>query len=268
MRSTGASMPASCSAAQASSCQLQEPAFATWKRPRCARARERDQGGRQVAGDRRREHLVVHDAQRLAGAGLGQDAVDEGAALLLAATAAEHAARAHDQVIGAARRDQRLARELRGAVDAERPRRVVLAVGPAGAAVEDVVGRDVHQQRTRARARPAASQRGASAFTAKAASTSVSAASTPVPGRGVEDDVRGDARHQRRDGRRVGDVDLGASRRPRRTRCRAGPRSSRPSWPSEPATSALMRRSARPASKSFAVSPPLSCVVSASVTFE
>jgi hypothetical protein len=57
------------------------------------------------------------------------------------------AARADQEVIAPRRRHEVLSGELRGAVDAEGPRGIVLAVGLRGRAVEDVVGRVMDEER-------------------------------------------------------------------------------------------------------------------------
>ena len=75
--------------------------------------------------------------------------------------------------------DRSLACRLAGSVDAERPERIVLRVGPGLGAIEHVVGGKV-EERASDRGRRLGQTGGPSALTANAACGSASARSTAV----------------------------------------------------------------------------------------
>ena len=103
---------------------------------------ELDQRAGEMAGPRRAADLVGHDGDLVALRAEREHRVDE-----VAAAGAEQPRRAHDRVRGVGRATRALARELRRAVDAERADGVGLEPRLALGAVEDVVGRDVDDQR-------------------------------------------------------------------------------------------------------------------------
>ena len=59
---------------------------------------------------------------------------------------AEHPGGAHDDVPAGDRPDMGLAGGFALCVDADRADRVVLAIGPVGGTIEDIVGREMHQR--------------------------------------------------------------------------------------------------------------------------
>ena len=102
---------------------------------------ERERPFRQEGARRRYAALVVDHAQPLAGARFGGDRQEE-----VFAARPVHPARAQDEMPASGCLHGALAGELAAPVDAVRIGCVVLDVGGAFRAVEDIVGRVVHQQ--------------------------------------------------------------------------------------------------------------------------
>ena len=158
-----------------------------------------------------------------------------------------------------------LALELRGAVDRERVRLVLLAVGPPLGAVEDVVGRDVDEPRAHL-ARGPRERAGSERVHREGALGLGFGGVHPVPGRGVEHHVGAHAGDERQHGRLVGHVERTPAAGPDELVAQAGRELA--------AELALRARDERPhapidsaSAKSRAVRPEASCVVSVSVTF-
>src|SRR5579864_5511908 len=100
--------------------------------------------GRCVGG---RADVVLYHADRLARSSEAKHELDKVAAVGSEPARTEYAARAHDQRLLEVGLCAELTREFRNGVGAERMRRIVLAVRALGRAIEDVVGRKVHQLR-------------------------------------------------------------------------------------------------------------------------
>ena len=262
MRATSAASPLAASAATASACQEQDPAFVT-----CTGPGRRFAPGRAGLGEvgrvGGREDLVGDDAQGLPARARARIRSTKEPPFWRLPPRRRRRSCARPGV-GPARRDEGLAGELGGAVDAERPRRVVLAVRPRGGAVEDVVGRDVHQERARLARRAGEKVRGRGVDGERGPRLRLGRVHA-VAGGGVEDHVRPHLRHSARTASAVGDVELGAVAGPGEIAPSRATRS-RPSCPTDPATSALSPIASASA-KSRPVSPPASWVVRVRVTF-
>ena len=140
---TRQSMPVSSNVASARSSHEQRPPPATCRTPVGAALGDLDERGREVAGVRRAADLVVDDGDLVALGAEPQHRVDE-----VAAVRAEQPRGADDR--GAAARPRRR-RARRRASSARRPSAARSAAssayGSARVAVEDVVGRDVDDER-------------------------------------------------------------------------------------------------------------------------
>jgi hypothetical protein len=172
---------------------------------------ELDEALRQVHGPGRAADLVSHHAHLVALVAEGEHRVDE-----VAPAGAVEPGRAHDRVLGGRGRHLLLARELRAPVGAKRVHRIGLdprlpgaAAGVLALAVEDVVGRDVHDARADLgrRARDVA---GAVAVDSGRGRLGRLGAVDVGPRRAVDDRARLGRRDDAAHVTGIGDVELGA----------------------------------------------------------
>ena len=117
-------------------CQLVAPELVTCSVPVTPRVDRREDPGREVGGERRRQPLVGHDLERALLAGASDHPRDEVPALRRAAVQAVQAGRADDERARRVRQRGMLAGELRDRVDAarvrqRRPRRTARSAVPS-----------------------------------------------------------------------------------------------------------------------------------------
>ena len=169
----------------------------------------------QFRGGSRRHLLIVDDADGGAPPGRVQHRLDEIAAFVQAARPAVESARPDDEMAPAEGPDEMLPGQLRLPIGVERDRLIVLRIGSALAAIEDIVGAEMDEHGSEPAAGPGQPAQG-EGVDGEGLLDSILRLIHPIEGGGIDDHVGADRPQGRFRGRRPGHIELRIEKRPQR----------------------------------------------------